>query len=55
MLSFLYNLFIGNMCKHEMENIEEIKLLKGDYYVGHLYIQQCTKCGCIKKKRITVD
>lgn len=55
MLSFLYNFFIGSMCKHEMKNIEEVKLLRANYYVGYLYIQQCTKCGCIKKKRITVD
>lgn len=50
MLTFIYNLIVGNFCLHSWEIIKEVEVnsdLIGQYTEYHL---QCKHCGNIKKK-----
>lgn len=48
MITWLYNLLIGNLCKHKWVIIRKGPLISSKGQVrGHYYDQQCEKCGKI--------
>ena len=57
MLTWIYNFFIGNMCSHKWKIIEQAECHswhhngRDTYKSGTLFVQQCEKCGEIKKLR----
>ena len=60
MLTWLYNLIIGNLCHHQWKIIREFDLVSNNPYsiktkpnvLGKQFIQKCTKCGNIKSTEV---
>lgn len=52
MLTWLFNLLVGQMCWHKWKIISEIGITSEGVDRGTLYVLQCEKCGNLKQREV---
>ncbi len=52
MITWLWNIIIGQFCHHKWEIIAQCELQDEGVKVGMQYMLQCKKCGNVKKRNL---
>lgn len=56
MIGWLYRLLVGSFsrCEHKWKTLDYAEITSDGVRVGRKYYLECTKCGEVKQKRLTL-